>query len=419
MEAPGLEQLLDFQRWPDDGLLRLLLMLYFPFGVCLTLLRIFVGVHVFLVSCALPHSFIRRFVVRVMCSVLGIYVRQNSPRLRERAARLFVCNHVTPFDHNVINIIAPCNTPMLGGSSGFMCWARGFLELGMVSGRSGLAEALQQYCMAQGTLPLLLFPEEDITNGRHGLLKFSSWPFTVTDTVQPVALIARRPLLAVSTAESSWVTELLWTLFVPFTVYQVRWLAPMSRRDGDSSQDFANRVQEVIAGELGLVPTQITKGDKAEHIKRRRHIVPWTRSSNTVTRAQAHSAAYLAPRPGVEDAQMAKMAQQVKEVLPDFPVNIIMRDLMQTNCVNTTITNLLEGSREPEMEALAGAESTPGESSAPAMSRHANPPWSAANTFGNCQIDRHMSLQERKEALYEYARRRYIEKHGLNEENVQ
>lgn len=40
---------------------------------------------------------------------------------------------------------------------------------------------------------------------------------------------------------------------------------------------------QLLAGELGLVSTKITKADKAEHIKRKRHIVPQTTTSQSVT----------------------------------------------------------------------------------------------------------------------------------------
>ncbi|XP_018601905.1 lipid droplet-regulating VLDL assembly factor AUP1 [Scleropages formosus] len=423
MDAPRIEQLFDFNRFPHDGVLLFLLALYFPVGLCLLVLRIFVGVHVFLVSCALPRCSLRRFILRVMCSVLGIYVKQRSSWLRDRNVKLYISNHVTPFDHNVINIVTSCNTPVLGSSSGFLCWARGFLELDTTSSHTELAGGLQQYCSDLSALPLLFFPEEDTTNGRRGLLKFSSWPFTVTDTVQPVALTARRPLLAVSTAESSWVTELLWILFVPFTVYQVRWLSPLSRQDGEPPQDFANKVQELIAKELGLASTQITRADKAEHIKRKRHVAPQIRSTNVDERPRSQrSPGLLASISRVDDVRIVGMAQKVKEVLPDIPLSIIMRDLVQTNCVDTTITNLLEDGGDATAEVSSGTASgevAAGLARGPTSytTRPATPPWSAAKTFGKSPVDRHMSLQERKEALYEYARRRYIEKHGLNREN--
>ncbi|XP_009071019.1 PREDICTED: ancient ubiquitous protein 1, partial [Acanthisitta chloris] len=161
------------------------------------------------------------FVVRVMCSVLGLLVRQSDLRPRGAGARVFIANHVTHFDHNVVSLLTPCNTPALNGAPGFLCWSRGFMELGVTGSRSELVDSLKVYSSHHGNPPLLLFPEEAATNGRAGLLRFSSWPFSILDVVQPVALQVRRPLVAVSVADSSWITELLWTFFVPFTVYQV------------------------------------------------------------------------------------------------------------------------------------------------------------------------------------------------------
>ncbi|XP_036407464.1 lipid droplet-regulating VLDL assembly factor AUP1 isoform X2 [Megalops cyprinoides] len=420
METRGIEHLFDFQRFPNDGLLLLLLLLYAPVGLCLMLLRIFIGVHVFLVSCALPDSLIRRFIVRVMCSVLGMYVKRSSPRLQDRNARLYICNHVTLFDHNILNLLTSCNTPMLQGSPGFVCWARGFMEFATATGRAELTEALKRYCSTPDVPPLLLFPEEDTTNGRAGLLKFSSWPFSLADSIQPVALLVKRPLVAVSAVDSSWVAELLWTLFVPFTVYQVRWLPPVSRQDGESPQEFADKVQELLAIELGVVSTQFTKADKAEHIKRKRHVAPRTTNSNLGARPRTSPQGSTAPGPGMEDRRIASMAQQVKEVLPDIPLSVITRDLVRTNCVDTTITNLLEHSEETLLESPSGTPSGPsrGHPAPPAPAPATSAIKPSANTFGKSPIDRHMSLKERKEALYEYARRRYIEKHGLNQETA-
>lgn len=416
METRGIEHLFDFQRFPNEGLLLVLLLLYAPVGLALMLLRIFIGVHVFLVSCALPDSLIRRFIVRIMCSMLGMYVKQNDPRLRDGNVKLYICNHVTRFDHNILNLLTSCNTPMLEGLRGFECWARGYMEMAAVTGRAELVEALQRYCSTPGVPPLLLFPEEDTTNGRAGLLKFSTWAFSLTESVQPVALFVKRPLLAVNTVESSWVAELLWTLFVPFTVYQVRWLPTVSRPE--SPEEFADRVQELLAIELGVVSTQFTKADKAEHIKRKRHVMPRAANSNLGARPRTSPVGSVGPSSGTEDRQIAGMARQVKEVLPDIPLSIITRDLVRTNCVDTTITNLLECSEEALEEASTGDPS--GLSWGPQSP--AAPPVSiikpAAKTFGKSPIDRHMSLKERKEALYEYARRRYIEKHGLNQENA-
>ncbi|KAF3837987.1 hypothetical protein F7725_009755 [Dissostichus mawsoni] len=258
----------------------------------------------------------RRFIVRIMCSVLGMHVRTKNPRSRDKNTKLYICNHVTEFDHNIINLLTPCHTPQLEGSTGFVCWARGFMEIHSASGQGAIGDTLQRYCSTEGTPPLLLFPEEETTNGRAGLLKFSSWPFSLTDSIQPVALRVTRPLIALSTPDSSWMKELLWTFFAPCTVYHVSWLPTVSRQDGESTQEFANKVQESL---------------------------------------------------GTDDHRIAKMAQQVKDVLPHVPLNVIAKDLAETNCVDTTITNLLESKEEGPMEATGTSTLLPNVSGDPQL----------------------------------------------------
>ncbi|XP_039396663.1 lipid droplet-regulating VLDL assembly factor AUP1 isoform X1 [Mauremys reevesii] len=427
MEPPasGPERLFDAHRFPSDGFLLLALLLYAPVGLCLLLLRLFIGIHVFLVSCALPDSLLRRlgFIVRVMCSVLGLFVRQSDSHLRDANVRVYIANHVTPFDHSVINLLTSCNTPALNGTPGFICWSRGFMELGAVGSRAELVDSLKVYSSHGGNPPLLLFPEEAATNGRVGLLRFSSWPFSILDMIQPVALQVQRPLIAVSVADSSWITELLWTFFVPFTVYQVRWMPPVFRQADEPNEEFALRVQELLAVELGVVSTRLTAADKAEHMKRLRHTPPHlfapASSQSLVVRPRASpSLAGVGPLVP-EDVRITEMAQRVKEVLPHVSLGTIRRDLAQTNCVDTTIANLLEGhvpllpeDKDPEPDLLAPSTSqTPAASSSqcPAASSSSKP---SVKLFAKSPVERHLSLQERKHVLYAYARRRYTEKYG-------
>nr|XP_025975937.1 ancient ubiquitous protein 1 isoform X2 [Dromaius novaehollandiae] len=388
--APGPERLFDSHRFPTDGFLLLALLLYAPVGLCLLVLRLFVGVHVFLVSCALPDSVLRRFIVRVMCSVLGLFVRQSDPRLRDVNVRVYIANHVTHFDHNVINLLTSCNTPALNGAPGFICWSRGFMELGVTGSRAELVDSLKVYSSHRGNPPLLLFPEEAATNGRAGLLRFSSWPFSIMDMVQPVALQVQRPLITVSVADSSWITELLWTFFVPFTVYQL------------------------LAVELGVVSTRLTAADKTEHMKRLRHtsLLPFAPASTLAARPRVPSSLPGAGSFAPEDVQLAAMAQRVKEVLPHVPLEVIRTDLAQTSCVDTTIANLLEGRVPffPESKEAATDLPAPSTSQAAAASGIQGSiavPSSkpATKQFAKSPVERHLSLQERKRALYDYARR--------------
>ncbi|XP_036986720.2 lipid droplet-regulating VLDL assembly factor AUP1 isoform X1 [Artibeus jamaicensis] len=403
--APGPERLFDSHRLPGDGFLLLVLLLYAPVGFCLLVLRLFLGIHVFLVSCALPDSVLRRFVVRTMCAVLGLVARQEDSGLRDHRVRVLISNHVTPFDHNIVNLLTSCSTPLLNSPPSFVCWSRGFMEM---DGRGELVESLKRFCASTSLPPthLLLFPEEEATNGREGLLHFSSWPFSIQDVVQPLTLRVQRPLVSVTVSDASWVSELLWSLFVPFTVYQVRWLRPVHRHLGEGNEEFALRVQQLVAKELGQTGTRLTPADKAEHMKRQRH--PRLRPQPDLFFAAQSS---FLPSPGPSpDVQLATLAQRVKEVLPHVPLDVIQRDLAKTGCIDLTITNLLEGAVAfiPE-DITEGTQFLP-TASAPKFPSSGPMPQPTAITFAKSSWARQESLQERKQALYEYARRRFTER---------
>ncbi|XP_032099327.1 ancient ubiquitous protein 1 isoform X3 [Sapajus apella] len=384
--APGPERLFDSHRLPGDGFLLLALLLYAPVGFCLLVLRLFLGIHVFLVSCALPDSVLRRFVVRTMCALLGLVARQEDPGLRDHSVRVLISNHVTPFDHNIVNLLTTCSTPLLNSPPSFVCWSRGFMEM---DGRGELVESLKRFCASTRLppTPLLLFPEEEATNGREGLLRFSSWPFSIQDVVQPLTLQVQRPLVSVTVSDASWVSELLWSLFVPFTVYQVRWLRPVHRQLGEENEEFALRVQQLVAKELGQTGTRLTPADKAEHMKRQRH--PRLRPQS----AQSS----FPPSPGPSpDMQLATLAQRVKEVLPHVPLGVIQRDLAKTGCVDLTITNLLEGAVAfmPE-DITQGTQSLPTASASKFPSSGLVTPQPTVLTFAKSSWARQESLQER------------------------
>uniref|UniRef100_A0A667HAD2 AUP1 lipid droplet regulating VLDL assembly factor n=1 Tax=Lynx canadensis TaxID=61383 RepID=A0A667HAD2_LYNCA len=302
-----------------------------------------------------------RFVVRTMCAVLGLVARQEDSGLRDHRVRVLISNHVTPFDHNIVNLLTSCSTPLLNSPPSFVCWSRGFMEM---DGRGELVESLKRFCASTRLppTPLLLFPEEEATNGREGLLRFSSWPFSIQDVVQPLTLRVQRPLVSVTVSDASWVSELLWSLFVPFTVYQIRWLRPVHRQLGEGNEEFALRVQQLLAKELGQTGTRLTPADKAEHMKRQRH-----------------------PRLRPQSAR--------------------------TGCVDLTITNLLEGAVAfmPE-DITEGTQSLSTASTPKFPSSGLVTPQPTALTFAKSSWARQESLQERKQALYEYARRRFTER---------
>ncbi|XP_034161837.1 lipid droplet-regulating VLDL assembly factor AUP1 [Pangasianodon hypophthalmus] len=89
-------------------------------------------------------------------------------------------------------------------------------------------------------------------------------------------------------------------------------------------------LKQLLATEIGIVSTQITKADKAEHIKRKRHTVSHTTHLDLGARPRTAAQGFLGSSTGAEDPRVVRMAHQVKEVLPDVPLSVITRDLYVT-----------------------------------------------------------------------------------------
>lgn len=111
--------------------------------------------------------------------------------------------------------------------------------------------------------PLLVFPEGSITNGRVGTMRFAQTAFGLGAPVLPCALRLSTPLpLEADTIWSPLAMNVLWTLFLPFHLFEVSVLGEVSCNVGEAAcaaQDVAGR----IAAELGLVATDWTTKDKA------------------------------------------------------------------------------------------------------------------------------------------------------------
>lgn len=72
---------------------------------------------------------------------------------------------------SILLAFSPRSQPLLNSPPSFVCWSRGFMEMDR---RVELVESLKKFCASTRLppTPLLLFPEEEATNGREGLLRF-------------------------------------------------------------------------------------------------------------------------------------------------------------------------------------------------------------------------------------------------------
>lgn len=407
-----IDRLFDDKRFPAE-LNWVFVVLYFPLGLMLTAIRFFIGIHIYTIACFLPKvSLIRCFVLRVMCGVLGLIVVQHDLNRESSGSPVLVSNYTTPFDHVAVELARPNVMPSVWDLPNILIWLLGYRDMGAKHGRETLIQNASRHCR-ESSVPLLAFPEGATTNGKIGLLKFSVWPFSLDQPVQPVAIKINRPLIGVtsSVTNSKWWNDLFWFLFVPFSVFHIRYLPVMTQNDDETPQEFAKRVQVAMADSLGIVPTAFTSIDKLEYIKRQL-FEQQSSSGHTGHRSTGQSAAVSQP------SESDLMINQVKIVLPHVPVDAIRRDLALTKDIDLTITNILEGRvtfTAEESAVEADRASSPCFNSVSRQSLVQSTQKSNVNspvTFPKNPQDRQRTFEERKKELLDTARQRYITKHG-------
>lgn len=123
-----------------------------------------------------------------MCSVLGMHVRQKNPRSRDKNTKLYICNHVTEFDHNIINLLTPCSTVSIC----ILCFWFGsiFLSNTMTSVWRGLTASCCSVASARGLQRLCVLGQ-----GLHGG-PFNIWSGSLRRVSSEILLRRRHPTVA-------------------------------------------------------------------------------------------------------------------------------------------------------------------------------------------------------------------------------
>lgn len=394
MSTIGIQQLFREERFPTGWRL-IPLLLYSPFGLLLAFLRSFIGFQVLLAAAFVPHvSFIKSMILKTLCFTLGIVVREECVEKCDESAQVIVTNHISMLDYIPIHLLSGCVTP--GRWDAPSAWALSLKSWG--HGDTLLANVRAH--LSNSETPVLIQPEGATTSGTTGLLKFESWPLETASRVQPAVIRVWRPAMAdiaVTVVAASELWDIFFYLFVPFTVFTVRYLNVVELHKDETPAHGMERIEAAVAQDLGIRTTKFTAKDKMEYEKR--YLAELYRPV-----AIANGAAALRLQP--TGAQLLRMSNQVKEVLPNVPLDAIRRDLARTWDVDLTITNILEGLvpfvPEGQGPAIPTRSQRPAPDQMPAASSSRKTVQSGSLTF-----------QERKAKMIEEARKKYIEKHGL------
>lgn len=435
--AVPIEALYIRNRFPSGPSL-LFILLYTPLGIVIFLLRLFISLQLFIAASVLPYNtVIRSIVLRILFFILGLVVREESVEKRNKSCCVITTNHITPFDHLAVSIVLPCITPSVYDLPAALSMLLCYRDLGVTQGREILRANARTFLSDANNPPLLLHPEGATTSGNLALMKYGSWAFELSGSVLVAGLrVWRVPLLQIapSVLGASWAADLCCMLFSPVTVFTVRYIGELKRGESETAEEYGARVQVATAAALNIQTSNHTVADKVEYMKRLAREV--AASSNPLLSPEVHI-----------------MAKQVQEVLPHISLDQIKRDIVRTQNVDLTITNFLEGNIPepiPEPHPVTSNPSAASNQISPPSSSSSSSPSSskstakssspslgaasvskatletspgnsssvgtlstAAKAFGKSANERMTSFQTRKEQLIQNARRKYIEKHGL------
>ncbi|RXG60178.1 Ancient ubiquitous protein 1 [Armadillidium vulgare] len=246
----------------------LFLALYTPIGLALLTIRIFISLQICVASLILPSgSALKKFVLRVLYSVMGIVIQEKDSHKKDSKCRVLVSNHISPFDHLAVSLVHPCVSINVVNLPSPLSTVLQYYNFDLTQGRQALRTNIQNYLNKPDSMPLLLYPEGGTTNGEVALMKYTSWGHDID-----------------------------------------KYIGKFTKDDAESVEEFALRVQKATALSLNLQTTNHTVNDKREYIKR-------------VAREEA-----MASNPFMSP-DITAMALQVREVLPHLPIEAIKRDL--------------------------------------------------------------------------------------------
>ncbi|VVC37403.1 Ubiquitin system component Cue [Cinara cedri] len=379
------ENLVDKSRFPNTVNETLGIIVYFPFGVILAFLRVFIGLNAIVLTLILSHyPNVRRSLLRIMLGILGLLVvkKKNSA---SKNSKVLVSNYLSIFDHIAIYLATGTFTPTKRVKDPLALFF-GLVSLIPYNNTATENAVLKRFISNENDEnSLVLFPEGAPTNGKCALLRFSTLPANISNNLQPVVVTIKRPPFAnvnLSVLGSKTIFEILWFLFVPFTIFEYKLLNVIERSEDETDESLMSRVEVAISQELNISTSNITKNDKKEYEKKY--------FLELAENAGKHVDNFE------EDPETLRMAAQVSDVLPYVPRNVIVANLRRTRSVDITITNILDGTVKYTPLPKSSKESK-------TITKNTAP-----NNFGVG------SFMERKTKLIDEARQRYIKKHGLH-----
>lgn len=236
-------------------LVALVIVLWFPIGLILSILRIFVGA-------AVPISATRHVITLFGSPIIPKGTLPGGGA--HSAGVVFVCSHRTVIDAVAVSACLGCMTTTISYSvAGFTEFLSPIKSSRLTRDRSTDAKLIEEI-LNEGKC-LVMCPEGTTCREPY-LLRFSSLFAELADRIVPVAITVKTSLFHGTTARGHKWLDPFFFYMNPRPVYEVTFLdmlpADQTCSTGKSSHEVANHVQKLIADKLGYKCTNLTRKDK-------------------------------------------------------------------------------------------------------------------------------------------------------------
>lgn len=298
--------------------------LYFPIGLCLVLIRILAAIVLFGVSLVVPRD--SSFFNEALCFILSLNLSEESRAgLESTSSAIFVANRTTIFDIFLLKKILSVRKIDFIDLSKKDFFSNLFKQNPVEKTKT--QEELVDFCCEKLKTQSLIFqPEPEITTGQDGLLKFDLSPFTIAKrTKRPILPISLRtsrifPIRS-SVFKGHPLSDVFWFLFNPLTRFHVNYTPLVQIDDETSDQQLAEKVRRSIAEALRVELTEFDE-IQIQQLKNQPRL--------------------FYERQERRRAEFQEMINFVHQTVPEASIEAIRFDLETTKNVQRTIENLNE-----------------------------------------------------------------------------